>query len=354
MSIDGSKSIGKPTYTERFIKKPARKVKNAAKTAIDAVDKYTSPRPDTEGSFEKASYFQACFTGMTEGMYIMGAPGLVVGAVPAGIGVAVNNKTGKPFLGVLAGIASGAALGAAAGALTANPAGVVGMAVTGGILGAMETYRGDANGRTRDSAGNANMVSALFVPGPAKMAGGIGAATGSKVKGKFKQAAVGATVAGVLGGTLAAVGFAPVSIPIAVAGCAMAGAVGPSMGPRFSQLFRNLASDIGKGVKKLGKKLGFFKKDDAKEKRTQNAIGSIPAAFLKESLRGFALSDGNIPKMLLGGVTESLEQIHIFIKQKMGDEEAEFLQGDKKGVDAKQMDNVKKADAKPQAEKTKA
>lgn len=318
MNIEAPKTTGVSLGDK--IKKPFVKIKNAVNKAIEAVDSYTSPREETSGEFKKASYFQACFTGATEGYYTLGLPGTVMGAVPAAVGVAVMNKTDKPLIGVLAGIGTGMAVGAGMGLMTGHPAGVVALTIAGGILGAMETFRGDPSSKTRDGGGNANMVSAFFVPGPGKMAAGIGSAVGTKVKSKAGKAAVGAAVAGVLGGTLAAIGFTAISIPVAVAACAVGGAIGPFFGPRFSQFFRNLSNDIGKGVDKLSKKIGIKNGDSEKSGRIRNVIGGVPSSFIKEGLRAMAMSDGDPAKMLIGGFMESIEQAHIFLTQKTGKE----------------------------------
>ncbi|MCD4783104.1 MAG: hypothetical protein K8T10_04645 [Candidatus Eremiobacteraeota bacterium] len=303
-------------------KKAGKKVVEKVKDGVEFIDDYTSPREETAGNFKKASYFQACFTGATEGFYVMGLPGVAMGAVPAAVGVAVSNKTGKESLGVVAGVISGAAVGAGVGAIVTGPAGVVAGAITGAILGAMETFRGSSKSETRDGGGNANMISAPFIPGPAKMAGGIGSAIGTRMKSKTAKSVVGGIAAAAIGGTLAAIGFAPVSIPVAIAACGAAGVLGPIMGPRYSQLFRNLSNDIGKLVGKAAKKIGLVKEGKDMDPNKKNIIGAIPSSFVKEGLRGFALSDGNIGKMLLGGVMESIEQAHIFLTQKKGKDQA--------------------------------
>lgn len=299
-------------------KEAGKKVVEKVKDGYDFIDEYTSPREETAGNFKNASYFQACFTGATEGFYVMGLPGIVMGSVPAAVGVAVSNKTGKESLGVVAGIISGAAVGAGVCAIVTGPAGVVVGGVTGAILGAMETFRGSSKSETRDGAGNANMISAPFISGPAKMAGGIGAAIGTRMESKTAKSVVGGIAAAIIGGTLAAIGFAPVSIPVAIAACGAAGVLGPILGPRYSQLFRNLSSDIGKLVGKAAKKTGLIKEGKDMDSKKKSIIGAIPASFVKEGLRGFALSDGNIGKMLIGGVMESIEQAHIFLTQKKG------------------------------------
>jgi len=309
------------TMGQRIIspfKKAGKKVVEKIKDTVEFIDDYTSPREGTKGDFKNASYFQACFTGATEGFYVMGLPGIVGGAVPAAVGVAVTNKTGKTSLGVGAGVLSGAAVGAGIGAITTGPAGAVVGGVTGAILGAMETFRGSSESETRDGGGNANMISAPFVPGPAKMAGGIGAAIGTRMKSKTAKSVVGGIAAAAIGGTLAAIGFAPVSIPVAIAACGAAGVLGPILGPRYSQFFRNLSNDVGNLLEKGAKKIGLVKDDKDIDPKRKNVLGAIPSSFIKEGIRGFALSDGNIAKMLAGGVMESIEQAHIFITQKKG------------------------------------
>lgn len=160
------------------------------------------------------------------------------------------------------------------------------------------------------------------------MAGGIGSAIGSKMKSKTAKSIVGGIAAAAIGGALAAVGFAPVSIPVAVAACAAAGALGPHLGPRYSQFFRNLSNDLGKAFEKGARKIGLIKEDKEVDGRKRNVIGAIPSSFIKEGIKGFALSDGNIAKMLVAGVMESVEQGHIFLHQKAGkDKKAEADSG---------------------------
>lgn len=310
------------------VKKGVKATGSAVKKSVKAVDDYTSPREGTAGDFKKASYFQSGFTGALEGFYVLGPAGIVTGAASGLAGSAVSNATGKVSMGVVTGIVTGAALGAGTAALVGGPAGLVGGAIAGGVLGAMETFRGDSKSQTRDGAGTANMISAAFVPGPAKMAGGIGSAIGTRFKSKIAKAMMGGISAAAIGGVLAAVGFAPVSIPIAVAGCAAAGVAGPFVGPRFSQLFRNLANDIGNGIEKGLKKVGLVKEDKGMGK-AKNVVGAIPASIIKEGIRGFALSGGDIGKMVIGSVTESVKQTHMFLNQDSDNKEADKAEAKK-------------------------
>lgn len=271
------------------------------------LDEYTSPRPGTEGSFKKASYFQAVFQGGTEGFYLMGPLGVVAGAGSAVTGSAVVNKTNSRVLGVLSGAAVGAGLAAATAAITGLP--LPQTMMLGGLLGSFQTIRSDGLSKVRDSGGNATMISAFFVPGPAKMAGGIGAAAGARFKSPAAQALVGAATGAAVGAGLAAIGFAPVSVAMAAVGSGVAGAVGPFIGPRFSQFFRNLAEDLGDGLTKVAQKVGLVKEEVPD--KVANAVGAVPAAFIKEGLRGFQMSDGGLAGFVVGGIMESIQQAHI-------------------------------------------
>lgn len=280
--------------------------------AIQWLDDYTSPRENTGGNFKQASYFQAAFQGGSEGFYLMGLPGIAAGASSALTGAFVQNKTGSELAGLAAGTSVGAALGAAVGHVTGVP--LFGATMVGALVGSFQTIRAHGESKIRDSGGNATMVSAFFIPGPAKVAGGIGAAMGARMDNKVHQALVGAATGAALGAGLAAIGYAPVSVATAAIGSGLAGAVGPFIGPRFSQFFRNLADDIGTGVSKLLVKTGVL--DKPLEDKTANAVGSVPAAFIKEGMRGFQLSDGGLMGFVVGGLMESAQQAQIALFSK--------------------------------------
>ncbi len=277
------------------------------KKAIDWLDDYTSPRETTAGNFKGANYFQAFFQGGTEGFYLMGPAGVVAGAGSALTGSLVQNRTGSQVAGVLCGTAVGAALGTAVGALTGQP--LFNAGVLGGLLGGFQTIRAHGKAEIRDAGGNATMISAFFIDGPSKVAGGIGAAAGARYEEPWKKALVGAGVGAGMGAGLAAVGFAPCSVPIAALGAGLAGAVGPFFGPRFSQFFRNLAEDSGKGIEAVGLKTGLVQTPI--DEKYRNAIGAVPAAFIKEGIRGFMYSDGGLAGFVVGGTMESVQQAHI-------------------------------------------
>ncbi|MEW6280278.1 MAG: hypothetical protein AB1758_16740 [Candidatus Eremiobacterota bacterium] len=284
---------------------------NPIKRAVRWLDEYTSPRANTAGNFKEANYFQATFQGATEGFYLMGPMGVLAGAGSAVAGSFVQNKTGNQLLGVLTGTAMGAGLGAAAGAFGGTALGTA--AILGGLLGGFQTIRSHGQSSIRDAGGNATMISAFFMDGPSKIAGGIGAAAGAKCKNPWAKALMGAAVGAATGATLAAVGFAPVSVTMAAAGCGLAGAVGPFFGPRFSQFFRNVAEDAGMGIDKVQSSIT----DRPMSEKTRNAVGAVPAAFVKEGLRGFMYSDGGLSGFIIGGTMESIQQAHImFFSQK--------------------------------------
>lgn len=293
--------------------------RNPLKKAIKWLDDYTKPREGTSGNFKEANYFQATFQGATEGFYLLGPAGVVAGAGAALTGSFVQNKTKSQVLGVLSGTATGAALGAAVGALTGNP--LANAAIVGGILGGFQTIRSHGLSEVRDSGGNATMVSAFFIPGPAKVAGGFGAAAGARMESPAAKALVGAAVGAATGAGLAAIGFAPVSVTTAAIGSGVAGAIGPFFGPRFSQFFRNLAEDAGKGLVWVGEKVGLVKNEPSEN--VSNAAGAVPAAFIKEGLRGFMYSDGGLAGFIIGGAMESIQQAHIMLFSGKDKKEAE-------------------------------
>ena len=323
------------------------------------LDDYTSPRKHTGGDYKQASYFQAAMQGGTEGYYLLGAGGglsglamgVGAGAASASVGALVQNKTGSQFAGLLAGTATGIGLATGVAAVAGGALGPA--ALLGGAIGLFQTIRAHGKSAVRDAGGNATMVSGLALNGPAKLAGGVGAAMGVQAKETFEElhlkygkniplvkelsvenagkvgqglvgAAVGAGVAAALvlgfGSTLAAIG-APVALGTAVAASAGAGLVGPFVGPRFSQFFRNMAEDIGRGVSWAYQKVTGKEVDP----KVANAAGSVPSAFVKEGIRGSQYMDGSDLKSFLigfgiGGIMESAQQIHIMLKSESGEE----------------------------------
>ncbi len=311
-----------PTVTSSLTAPCPAPPKNPVEKAVTWMDDYTSARETTGGNFKSANYFQAFFQGGTEGYYLMGPAGVVAGAGSALTGSFIQNKTGSQVLGVVCGTAVGAALGTAVGALSGQP--LVNAGVLGGLLGGFQTIRSDGRSEIRDAGGNATMISAFFIDGPAKVAGGIGAAAGARYEKGWQRALIGAGVGAATGAGLAAIGFAPATVPVAALGAGLAGAVGPFFGPRFSQFFRNLAEDSGKGMEWVGMRTGLAR--GPIDEKYRNAMGAVPAAFIKEGLRGFMYSDGGLSGFVIGGAMESVQQAHIMFfsekdaKGKPGDE----------------------------------
>ncbi|MBM3465337.1 MAG: hypothetical protein FJX76_24855, partial [Armatimonadetes bacterium] len=134
------------------------------------------PQPSTEGNFDGPAWFQAGFQSAVEGFYLGGLAGSL-GALSASMsGVFVGYKTGKQLLSVATGAATGAGILAAL-AHAGGPAAMATAGITGGLLGAYATYRGNCLSRVRDSAGNASMLAGPFFHGTGKVAAGLGAAT---------------------------------------------------------------------------------------------------------------------------------------------------------------------------------
>lgn len=272
----------------------------------------TKPRPTTSGNLETPSYFLATFQAATEGFYFMGPLGAVSSAAASATGVWAAKKTHSSKVGVVVGAATGAVL---QGVLSAATGGVaLPIALTAGaLMGAQQVFRGDDNSVIRDSAGNATLMSAWFVPGYGKLAGGIASGLASRAKTTKGKILRGAIAGLVLGGALGALGLVPGGFVVAALASGLAGATGPLYGPKFSQFFRNLNEDLGalmvKGLRKLG-----LKRKTSQE--FNNSLGAIPASFMKEGTRGMINADMDPIGFIVGGVSEVIQQAYIIVKQK--------------------------------------
>ncbi|MDQ7826445.1 MAG: hypothetical protein RDV48_26825 [Candidatus Eremiobacteraeota bacterium] len=299
-----------------------------AKNVLKAIDRWTSPQETTGGNFEKPSYLQAASASASAGFSMAGLPGMLTGVVSTTLGIFTEIKMDSTLKGVIAGAAASAAMGAALGA-----AGVMGGVtkglIVGGLMGGFQVFRGSANSKVRDAAGNTCMLSAPFISGPSKITAGLGAAVSERWvetdKTWLKSLVSGATAAA-FGAGLCAIGLSPVGLGTAVAVNAAAGALGPIVGPRFSQFFRNLSNKMGDAADKAGRKLGVIKKPLTE--KSKNLVGAMPSSFMKEGLRTFALSDGSVGAIALAGLLETLETLHIFLfakgdKEKAGEKKAE-------------------------------
>jgi hypothetical protein len=284
---------------------PFRKAGSCIKKAVHAIDEYTRPREETKGDLAQHSYLLGC--NVTDGIAVLGAKGLLGSVAAPALGIYIANKTGEAAVGIIAGAAIAAALGIGASIVTGCP--MLRTAVFSSLLGAYETFRGNPKSETRDAASGANIVAAPFISGPLKLAGGFGAALGTKIKSRTARILASAATSAVIGATIAAIGLSPVSLPVAVTFSALSGAIGPYFGPRFSQFFRNLSNDIGKAIGRMQKMLGMKKESDP---TTLNIAGAVPASMTKEAVRTFALSDGNLPKTLIACAGEAMKQGYIF------------------------------------------
>lgn len=288
----------------------------AVRHGVEWLDQYTSPRENTHGNLVKPSMFQAAFNGACDGFYIFGPLGIFTGGAAATAGIAVQNKTDSQLAGVAVGVASGALLGAVTAGAVGGPVGIALGAINGALLGAFETMRGHSEACTRDG-GNGSMVSAFFLKGPVKMAGGLASMIGASCESNVAKAVVGGGVGAALAAALTASGASPIGMTTAVVVSAAAGAIGPFFGRRFSQLFRNLGEDLGTGIVKAARKTGVVRGPVAD--RTRLMLGAIPASYAKEALRGFLYSDGSITALIAGGVKESVRQVHILWRSRSGD-----------------------------------
>lgn len=294
--------------------KIAHTVKREVGEAIRWLDKYSKPRPETTGDLEGDSYFQAAFNGAVDGLYVFGPVGAAFTAGSAAVGMGVRKATDNKALGIASAMASGAALaGLLVGVVAGGP--VLVPVVTGALMGGYQVLRGDKSSKIRD-AGNGSLLSAPFLPGPARMVGGMAgmmAAHCKTTKGKLAAGALtGMATAGAL--TLLVAGAGAVA-PALLAG-GLAGAVGPFFGPRFSQVFRNLAQDFGKPIDKLMQKLRPDHQPGEHTSKAALLAGTVPAAFVKEGIRGMVLSKGSLPNAMIGGAKEAIRQVHVVMSQK--------------------------------------
>ena len=301
---------------------PFRCIGNGFKIAGRAINKYTSPRPGTGGNFEPngySSFAPALFQAGTEGCYFMGSMGLfgiASGIASCAAGLITEKKLKSLPLGITVSSIVGAGLMAATAILTHAPGGYIIPAVGGALLGVQQLFRGNPYSKVRDSAGNATLLTGLFMPKAFKLSGGIASGLATRVTdSKAAQIAIGAASGAAIAAGLCIGGIltGPMWIPIAVS--AGAGIIGPTLGPRFSQFFRNLSEDTGKLVGKgLDKMLGRKVSD-----RVKTAIGAIPSSIGKEGTRGLINTDLDPMGFLIGSISESLQQAYIFMFSERGD-----------------------------------
>jgi hypothetical protein len=270
------------------------------------VDRYTAPRPSTAGDLEEHSYLQSLFHAGSAGFAFMGWRGVGVTASASLVSTFVARKTGSRAAALAAGAVTGAVTASALGGLTGGAS--IPLAVGGALLGGLQALRGDPEAEVRDSAGGATMFTGLFLPGTAKIAGAIGAGLGSTARGRARQLTLAAATGAALGAALGAAGLAPGGILVPALVNAAGGALGTVIGPRFSQLFRNLANDAGRYLAShSGRRVS---------ERTATILGAAPAQFLKEGIRGFIDSDFSLRGLLVGGIIETAELVHLTFAQK--------------------------------------
>lgn len=304
---------------------PFKCIGNGFKTAGRAINKYSSPRPGTEGNFEPngySSYAPAFFQAGTEGYYFMGPFGVASGIASCAAGLLTEKKLKSLPLGMTVSFIVGAGLMAATAILTHAPGGYIIPAVGGALLGVQQLFRGNPYSKIRDSAGNATLLTGLFMPKAFKLSGGIASGFATRVTdSKAAQIAIGAASGAAIAAGLSVGGMltGPIWIPIAVS--AGAGIIGPTLGPRFSQFFRNLSEDTGKLIGKGFDKMFGRKVSD----RVKSAIGAIPSSFGKEGTRGLINTDLDPWGFVIGGISESIQQAYIFLMSERGDGEPSLM-----------------------------
>lgn len=279
-----------------------------AARAVHAIDRYTSPRRTTAGNFERSNVFQSVTDGITEGFYLMGVQGVLIqGSAGAASSLARRYVSDRLLVGALAGSATGAAVAMA----TSMATGVapVGLVTTGALLGAYSGLRAAPNANVRDAGVNGLLLSALFIPGPAKAAGGLGAIVGAQFRSEKERILAGAVAGLAFGASLSVAGALPLGPVKAAIVCAVAGGGGAFIGPRTSQFFRNLAEDIGeKGRALTGKPREEGPVEDSASRRWARTLGVVPLSMTKEMVMALMYGDGAWLKGLAGGALDSVIQ----------------------------------------------
>lgn len=292
---------------------------NVFQRAWRALDDYTSPRENTAGDLEDHDYVQSLLHAWGAGYSFMGVQGVGIASACSVASTFVARKTDSR----LAALATGALVGAATAAAASSLSGALSPALIAGgvLLGGLQALRGDKLSRVRDSSGGATMITGLFLPGTAKIAGAVAAGVAGSEAKPATRALIGACTGAALGAALGALGLAPAGPVLTAVVSAAGGAIGPFFGPRFSQFFRNLGNDCGKAVQRLADKAGLD--TDKADPRTMDMLGAFPAQFAKEGLRGLINSDFDIKGMLAGGLSETVEMVHLIWAQKKGEQKPE-------------------------------
>lgn len=287
-----------------------------AARAVEALDRYTSPRRNTGGNFHNPNLFQAISEGATEGFYLMDLPGAFIqGGAGAAGSLARRYLADNSWVAAAAGAAAGAAAAVATTMVTgASPSA---LATCGALLGAYSGLRSDPSANVRDAGINGLILTSPFVAGPAKVVGGMGALLGAQVEQEKYRPLVGALAGTAFGVALSLAGVMPLDPIKAGIICGLGGAGGSVIGPRVSQFFRNLAEDIGeKGRQLSGIKESDGPGEETAGKKWARTLGVVPLSFGKELVLASLYGDGAWMKGLAGGALDSIIQGNIMYHSK--------------------------------------
>jgi hypothetical protein len=278
------------------------------------VDSYSSPRPHTQGDFHEHDLLLSAMHGVDYGFAFMGLQGIGVASLSAVTGTLVAKRTHSDFLACTAGAITGAAVAAGFAATLgwiSMPVAIAGGLLIGAMQGGMS---GDERARVRDAAANTTLLTAPFLPGTAKIAGALSAATAARIQSKWARAGVALAFGAALGGALGAFGLAAGGPFVAAAVSGVAGAIGSTLGPRMQQMFRNLANDAGRGIGKLLHKTGVVKHPISEN--SANQIGSLPAQMVQQGGLALVNSGGSPLAAAVAVGMETLEMMEVFRFQK--------------------------------------
>jgi hypothetical protein len=277
------------------------------------LDRASRPEPDTRGDFEEPAFVQAAVSSSVEGLAISGVSGVLSATAASMAGLYVEKKSKSEVLSLLTGVGVGATLSAITAA-SGGPAAMTTRAMTGALLGAFETLGGNRRARVRD-AGDASMISGLYLHGPAKMAAGIASAAAQRWGPQSSPRArmlVGGLLGASLGAGLAAVGYTPVGVLPAALVSGTAGAVGLFFGPRYAQFFRNVGKRTGGALDRGLQTAGLTHKP--LPPRIRNTLGALPAGVGSEALKVAIYADGGPLSIVVGGLAAGIQMGDIYLR----------------------------------------
>lgn len=281
------------------------------RTVVEWIDHKTTPRPETDGDFERPAYVQVALGAGVEGLMLGGLEGSLSALAGGLSGVFVESRTGS----TVAGVATGAVVG---GAVAAGMSGGALPAVfTGTLLGAFQALGGSPQARVRDSSDMGAVMGGLVFNGPTKVIGGLAGATAQRIAGDRSpgvRAALGASLGAALGAATAVVMPGGPGLVGSVAAGALFGGLSPLVGPRWGQFVRNMSVDAGVAAEAGLHKVGVI--DGPLSPLKQTLLGAVPVGLATEMTKAAIYADGSLTGILIGGVAQTFQVVDALLESR--------------------------------------